>query len=227
MRFTHFVPVLLSTLTAVSNAAPLWKRAADFVDPHTGGGNMGAQDGGVREPINIIISANSSPKVLTNDGFVNYMKSLGFSIECLGQHGGGLFTADLGDGAGTQNQIQELRKDFGVSFLGLGTCLESVVGGNHLRYWRQQGSEALFVAASKEKNLSQHHTVDDDGYNKGRDEIVAKATAKETSHSGVRYKTVAAAQANLLTPGTVIDGLPINHDIAQDGVVQLLTVTIL
>lgn len=116
----------------------------------------------------IIISANSSPDVLTDDGFLDYMKSLGFSIECLGQHGGGLFTANLGDGAGVQNQVKELREAFGVPFLGLGTCLESLVGGNHIRYWRQSPSGALFVAASLEKNLSENHTVDDDGYNKGR-----------------------------------------------------------
>lgn len=96
------------------------------------------------------------------------MKSLGLSAECLNQHKGGLFTADLGDGAGSTNQIKELREDFGVPFLNLGTCLESLVGGNHLRYWRQKGSGALFIAASKEKDLAKHHTVDNDGYDKGR-----------------------------------------------------------
>lgn len=53
MRFTHFVSLLLSASAAVTYAAPLSRRAADFVDPHPGGGNMGAQDGGVREPINV------------------------------------------------------------------------------------------------------------------------------------------------------------------------------
>jgi hypothetical protein len=105
---------------------------------------------------------------LTDKGFLNYMKSLGFSTECLNQHGGGFFTANLGDGSGDQKQAAEFRVDFGVSFLGLGTCAESLVGGNHIRYWRQQNSGALFAAASVEKNLSQKHTVDDDGYNKGR-----------------------------------------------------------
>lgn len=94
--------------------------------------------------------------------------SLGFSFECLGQHGGGFFTADLGGGTGVENEVKELREDFGIPFLGLGTCLESLVGGNHLRYWRQDPSGALFVAASVEKDLSEHHAVDDDGYNKGR-----------------------------------------------------------
>jgi len=102
------------------------------------------------------------------------MKSLKFSNECLNQHKGGVFTADLGDGAGAQNQIKELREDFAVSFLGLGTCLQSLVGGNHVRYWRQKTTGALFVAASIEKDLSERHAIDDDGYNKGRDEIVQR-----------------------------------------------------
>jgi hypothetical protein len=41
--------------------------------------------------------------------------------------------ADLGDGNGKVDQIMELREDFGASFLGIGTCLESLVGGNHFR----------------------------------------------------------------------------------------------
>lgn len=42
--------------------------------------------------------------------------------------------ADLGDGNGRVDQAVELREDFGVSFLGIGTCLESLNGGNHFRY---------------------------------------------------------------------------------------------
>ena len=58
MRFISFVSVLLSTSAAVTYAAPLSKRAADFVDPHPGGGHMGAQDGGVREPMNVSFSSS-------------------------------------------------------------------------------------------------------------------------------------------------------------------------
>lgn len=111
-----FIPLtlLISLSGALAMPAPT-KRATDFVDPQQNGGQMGARDGGVLEPFNIIVSANSSPDVLTDDGFQNYMKSLGLSIECLGLHGGGLFTADLGDGNGARNQTLEMRKDFGVS----------------------------------------------------------------------------------------------------------------
>jgi len=52
--------------------------------------------------------------------------------------------ADLGDGRGWVEQIVELRDDYGN--YDLGTCWESLVGGNHLRMWRQDGSNALFLA---------------------------------------------------------------------------------
>ncbi len=53
------------------------------------------------------------------------------SKECLGFHLGAPQTADLGDGNGSLNQAVEFRQDFGHDFLG--TCLESLIGGNHFR----------------------------------------------------------------------------------------------
>lgn len=47
-------------------------------------------------------------------------------------HRGGPQSANLGDGNGYVNETIELREDFGHR--GIGTCLESLVGGNHLRY---------------------------------------------------------------------------------------------
>lgn len=40
-------------------------------------------------------------------------------------------SANLGDGKGWANQTYELRQDYENS--GIGTCLESLVGGNHFR----------------------------------------------------------------------------------------------
>ena len=40
-------------------------------------------------------------------------------------------SANLGDGKGWANQTYELRQDYDNS--GIGTCLESLVGGNHFR----------------------------------------------------------------------------------------------
>ena len=53
------------------------------------------------------------------------------SQECLGFHLGAPQTANLGDGNGSKNQIVELRQDFGNDILG--SCLESIFGGNHFR----------------------------------------------------------------------------------------------
>ena len=69
-------------------------------------------------------------------------------IECLGAHLGDPQAANLGDGNGWVNQTLELRQDYGNP--DIGTCWESLVGGNHLRLFRQNGpsanSGALFLA---------------------------------------------------------------------------------
>lgn len=56
------------------------------------------------EPINVIISGHSDPRVLEkrtfHGGLSNYFKSFGFAIECFGLHKGTPQSADLGDGQG-------------------------------------------------------------------------------------------------------------------------------
>ena len=70
----------------------------------------------------------------------------GSSTECLGIHIGDPQTANLGDGNGNVAQTMELRANLAVG----GTCEESLVGGNHLRMFRQNGTNhntgALFLA---------------------------------------------------------------------------------
>ena len=70
------------------------------------------------------------------------------SEECLDIHLGNPFSANLGDGNGPVNQTIELRQDYGDAELG--TCLESLIGGNHFRVYVQNGSladsGALFLA---------------------------------------------------------------------------------
>ena len=51
------------------------------------------------------------------------------STECFGIHLGDPQSANLGDGNGAVNQTIELRQDFGSA--SVGTCLESLIGGNH------------------------------------------------------------------------------------------------
>ena len=79
----------------------------------------------------MIVSALSSPSVLTPYGFLNYAQYLNFSTECLGGHLGGYMQANLGDGAGFVPQTGIYREDFGDH--SVGTCLESLNGGNHFR----------------------------------------------------------------------------------------------
>ncbi|KAF5355432.1 hypothetical protein D9758_006405 [Tetrapyrgos nigripes] len=173
----------------------------------------------------VIISAKSSPEILsfTNHGFLNYARAIGFSIECLGLHQGDPQSANLGDGRGDVNETAVIRENFRIPVLG--TCIETLIGGNHFRVFPQTGpdanSGALFLAASKEEDLSEHHDIIPDGYNIGRDELVLAAVGLR-SHNGVKYNTTVSDVTGLLQAGSQ----GINHGIAQDGIIKLLTVTI-
>ncbi|THH30931.1 hypothetical protein EUX98_g3256 [Antrodiella citrinella] len=198
--------------------------ATAFFNPVTGGGSwLDDAGGGLGEPLNVIVSGLSSPDVLTEDGIVNFARAIGFSTECFGIHLGAPQSANLGDGNGAVNQTIELRSDFGDA--SLGTCLESLVGGNHFRVYQQNGptadSNALFLAVSQEEDISESHTIVPDGYNIGRDALV-NASIGTTSFGGVTYSTTVDRLENEMPSGS--DG--VNHGIAVDGTVVLLTVTI-
>ncbi|KAH8083808.1 hypothetical protein BXZ70DRAFT_576971 [Cristinia sonorae] len=210
-------------------AAPVAEKRDDavaFYDPVAGGGswlNSVPNSGGGGEPLNVIISGLSSPGVLTIDGVVNYARSIGFSTECFGVHLGDPQTANLGDGNGWVKESILLREDYGDA--DFGTCLESLIGGNHFRVYRQNGpngnSGALFLAASEEEDVKHGHTISPDGYNLGRDAIAAAANGR-TSFKGVNYETTVERRANAMPAGT--NG--VNHGIAVDGTVVILTVRI-
>jgi len=185
--------------------------------------NGGSSPSDLGEPLNVIISGLSSPAVLTDAGFLNFAKAIGFSTECLGIHLGGPQSANLGDGNGYVNQTVELREDYGDPELG--TCLESLIGGNHLRVFRQNGSEAdsgaLFLAVSKEENVADGHNIVANGYDIGRDLLAASAIGS-TSFGGITYSTTGQNLTDLLPAGSA----GVNHGIATDGITTLLTVTI-
>jgi len=197
-----------------------------YVNPTTGGGSLLDHDSGsgLGEPLNIIISSDSDPWVLADGGFVLYANALGFGKECFGAHLGAPQTANLGDGNGWVNQTLELRDDYGN--VDIGTCWESLVGGNHLRLWRQSGpkahTNALFLAVSEEENVIDGHTIKPNGYNLGRDSFVKSAVGLKKKIHGVKFNTVAERITGLIPAGS--NG--VNHGIATDGVVVLLTVTI-
>ncbi|KAK2465396.1 hypothetical protein APHAL10511_002750 [Amanita phalloides] len=77
------------------------------------------------EPLNVIISGQSDPFILTDHGFTHYTKSLGYSKECLGLHLGDRHGADLGDGEGIKIQQVIVRQHY---FPVWGTCWESLAG---------------------------------------------------------------------------------------------------
>lgn len=85
------------------------------------------------------------------------LSSFGFAGECLGQHAGDHQGANLGDGRGyrtcssvdagnhpsnlvVDNETAVIRWNYGDPQLG--TCKETIQGGNHFRYWVQDGPSA-------------------------------------------------------------------------------------
>ncbi|KAF8499810.1 hypothetical protein F5888DRAFT_1905855 [Russula emetica] len=219
-RFPLLVIFFVHAVLGVS----LRKRVSDgdFFNVTEGGGSwLDSGDGTLGEPLNVVISGLSSEQVLTDNGFLNFAQAIGFSTECLGVHLGSPQSANLGDGNGNVNQTIELRENYPIG----GTCEESLVGGNHLRMFRQNGSEhntgALFLAVSKEESVIESHTIATDGYDVGRDSLVASALNNPSSGS-VSYTVTAQNLTGYLAAGS--NG--INHGIAIDGVVKLLTVKI-
>lgn len=190
------------------------------------------------EPINVIISGRSSASVLSTEGFLLWATSINFGVSCLGQAEGGTQAANLGDGNGNMTQGTGngdngvLRWNYGDAYIG--TCKETFVGGNHFRWYKQNGpkadSGAWFLAVSNEDTLAKYHVIVTNGYNSGRDELVGNATKPGgTSWGGNFYETtVEYIPAGVLLNDTS-DG--INHPYvalpgqnAQDGRVALLTV---
>lgn len=126
------VPVRDETSLSYANGAhdgPGW------TDPSTYGGSMLILvENGMREPINAIVSGRSDPYILSDAGFRDYVRSIGFSFECFDMHLGTPMRADLGDGNGMVEELFEYREvnawDAGRA---IGSCRESVSGGNHFR----------------------------------------------------------------------------------------------
>ncbi|KAF4594353.1 hypothetical protein EYR40_009157 [Pleurotus pulmonarius] len=215
--------------TTSSLGTPTPTQVPDFIPVAPGGGSMLDKSAGLGEPLNVIISARSHPSVRTKTGLTHWAQAVGFSTECLGFHLGTPQTANLGDGAGDVDELGVWRADFRSPLLG--TCLESLIGGNHFRAWIQgynatAGSDgaqggAVFLAVSQEEDSTQHHNIVPDGYNRGRDSLVNAALGTH-QHPFLPYKyvTTSADLTGLLAPGA--DG--VNHNISQDGIVKLLTV---
>ncbi|BGP55562.1 hypothetical protein JCM8202v2_003167 [Rhodotorula sphaerocarpa] len=229
------------SFAAVSTARPVHELAAaqdlnetsGFYNPTAGGGSwltvaVQSATRTLGEPINIVVSNASDPSILTEAGFIDYAHSLNFSTDCLGVTLGGTQSADLGDGLGFHPQANILREDFGN--LERGTCDESLQGGNHFRMFHQNGSSAdsgaWFLAASKEQNLTLHHMIVPNGYDLGRNDLVSRALTPGGTRSpttGVLY-TADAKNVSGVGYFSGVTTSEINHDIAIDGQITVLTV---
>ncbi|KAI0312868.1 hypothetical protein OF83DRAFT_1144019 [Amylostereum chailletii] len=195
--------------------------SAGWVDPRINGGRLlDFTLPKLGEPLNIIVSGLSDPFILTDSGFRHYALSIGYSEECLGLHYGNIHEANLGDGDGRKPEQYLARQHY---FPVLGTCCESFAGGHHFRAWRQNGtaagSGAWFIGASKEEHSRKNHKISKDGYNQGRDWFVERAVAG-TQWKGIWWKAEVEWKKGLLVPGSK----GVNHGIAQDGLVAILTV---
>ncbi|RPD62613.1 hypothetical protein L226DRAFT_532393 [Lentinus tigrinus ALCF2SS1-7] len=200
---------------------PPTKHTLGWIDPRLKGGRLiDYTSDDLGEPLNIIISAESDPYILTEQGMQTYVKSIGFNRECLGLHYGHIHEADLGDGLGRKEEQFLGRQHY---FPIMGTCWESVRGGHHFRAWRQNGTDAnsgaWFIGASEEMDSSKNHMIVEDGYNRGRNYIVDRAT--EGSHwKGMWWKANVEWREGLLERGK----RGVNHGIEQDGRVAILTI---
>ncbi|KAF8157955.1 hypothetical protein B0H34DRAFT_706920 [Crassisporium funariophilum] len=190
----YTTPTLTYALDLASGPSHVWKRTTTrnvpvigFNDPRDKGGSWLTKipvtyPMGQGEPLNAIITGNSDERVLkdieTDGGLRNYFLSLGFSGECLGQHAGSDQAANLGDGNGYKNETSVIRWNYGDPQLG--ACRETVEGGNHFRYWAQNGPEgntgSIFMAVSYELPLNLGHDIIVDGYNLGRDWLIGNIT---------------------------------------------------
>ncbi|SPO20575.1 uncharacterized protein UTRI_00051 [Ustilago trichophora] len=231
---TTLIPIL-ALASAFTNALPSSfdrrqsSTSQGFYSPSTNGGSMltGNTASGLGEPLNVIISSLSSPSVLSQSGFEEFSRSIYFSPgSCLNISQGGYQTANLGDGSGSVPQTNIMRYNYKQG--DGGTCIESLKGGNHFRYWLQNGtaanSGAIFIAASVELNATLGHMIAANGYDNGRNELVGNATQGTLkSPGGFEYMVTKESNTQLLSGLTASQ---INHGIGIDGVVDVLTIKV-
>ena len=181
----------------------------------------------------MIISGLSHASILTQAGLLKYVKTLGFEPECLNLHFGGAQTAHLADGNDWHEQVYEIRQAYFPIF---GTCVQSAVGGNHFRAWKQNGtladSGAWFLALSLEYDFRRYHNMyvfpssrlpvlsyvlaskrKPNGYDHGRDDFARAA------HRGHHHYVSDVKYLDLIQPGRKF-----NHGISTDGRVALIRV---
>ncbi|WFD00283.1 hypothetical protein MYAM1_003031 [Malassezia yamatoensis] len=194
--------------------------SAGYVNPANNNGKQITQP---KEPLNVIISGQSDSYALSTEGFESYYRAIGFDVgTCGGQSSNDTQKANLGDGKGYVNQT-------GIARWGNG-CIESLTGGNHFRYWVQNGSKAAsnayFLAASVEYPIKQDHMIVPGGYDLGRDWLLGNATqgTKTDQETGNQFETSYVKNDTSLLKG--ISASSLNHNIGTDGKVAVILVKV-
>ncbi|KAE8270630.1 hypothetical protein A4X09_0g1721 [Tilletia walkeri] len=225
------------TLATFASAVSIQPRQATYIDPKSfGGSSLGYFSGNPNgEPLNIIVTGIGSA-----DTFSAWYKAIGgspffstvmsrqadivlafrFNASLENRIRGGAMQAFI-DSRGLRDQEGEIRFAYGEDPDAEGSCLESAIGGSHFRFWQQKGTQAWFLAASREKNVFDHHDIVPDGYDINRDDIV-KAATESSSYKGKNFIASVSYVSGLLPSGS--DG--INHGIAIDGQTAVLSVTV-
>ncbi|EIM85776.1 uncharacterized protein STEHIDRAFT_147412 [Stereum hirsutum FP-91666 SS1] len=223
-------PVFAYALAVPSSSSKRAVPSQGFYDPRDNGGTWlttvaDTSPLGLSEPINAVILGTSDQAVLVdsseNGGLRNYFNSFDMASECLGQHSGNDQGANLGDGNGLLNETAVIRYDYGDA--SIGTCKESIEGGNHFRYWVQDGeaanSGAVFMAVSYELPSSQGHDIIFNGYNLGRDWLVGNITSQPSILPTSTFNSTSAT-SSLSTSNLTFSG-----QTTANGYVYLTTVT--
>ncbi|WVW81565.1 hypothetical protein I302_103560 [Kwoniella bestiolae CBS 10118] len=178
------------------------------------------------EPLNIIISNQSHPRVLeetmTEGGLYNYLEAAAFGAQCFGLHMGDKQQSNLGDGNKNQTQRSILRYQYFHNHF-LGTCLESIYGGNHIRVFKQETTGAYFLSSSAEMDSSMNHKLGMNAYDAG-------SFIGETSKRGWRYRTKVEYVDDLVpanrTKWNHYTGVQAVGGEVSDGLVAVLTVQV-
>ena len=90
--FSSSIPVVTADSVPAGQVSKdlIDSKGKPFIDPRLyGGSSLDKSTPTAGEPLNVIISALSSPAILTAKGLQNYLRSLDLDFECLGLHAGG------------------------------------------------------------------------------------------------------------------------------------------
>lgn len=186
---------------------------------------MQLSDGVKKQPINVIISNKSDASVLRHTGLMDYFKSLGYEVESCFYGAPNNQTANVSNGTYILNR-------FGYNWHSAecDTNPDKPVLGIHA--WSQNRTNeelgALFIAATVLTTNKQGDKVEQNGYDRGRDLFVSRATLDysndyigSAANKSMEYKTQVVYNDTQLLANVPKD---LDGDVTTDGRVPILLV---